>query len=188
MVPHETLCDFQRVDPENGLIQPWLTHGALDEIKTWDLKDKVIWEWGAGLGDLWLKNRCKELHVVERKTEWFLKCMDMDNKSSIFYHFRPCDDCSGEEDVYCSIPEDLKPDVFIIDDAYRYECLVKALNFALDEIKPCTIIVDNWQQDRVFICPAAEQLMQTYNGQFFIQPDHKDHEGRPWCTAIWKFI
>jgi len=54
----------QRIDKENGLVECWFTWGALDAIKKKDLSDKIVWMFGAGLGDVWLSKRCKELHVV----------------------------------------------------------------------------------------------------------------------------
>lgn len=177
------LCEFQIIDPSNGLVMPWLTHPALDQISKWDMSDKIVWMWGAGRGDFWLAKRCKQLHVVERVSLWIIdnKMNDLYTScGNILYYYRSCNEGCGDENMYCEIPEAIKPDIFIVDDAYRYECILKAL-----EYKPCTLIVDNWQQDYVFICPAAEDVMKDYEGQFYVQPDHKNHEGRPWTTAIW---
>jgi hypothetical protein len=171
----------QRIDPENGLIECWFTHGALDEIKKMDLSDKVVWMWGAGMGDRWLKNMCKELHIVERTHDWL-----GDQVGGIRYYHRPCNEGSGAQDMYCEIPEGVNPDVFIVDDAYRYECIVKVLECSKKGQKDIILIVDNWQQDYVFICPSAEEILKKYKGKFFVQPDHKDHEGHPWQTAIWE--
>lgn len=168
----------QRIDLENGLVESWFTHGALDEIKKHDLSDKVIWMWGAGMGDAWLAKRCKELHIVERDHNWLIN-----QAIGVKYYHRPCNEGSGSQDMYCEIPPDVRPDVFIVDDAYRYEAILKAL-----EYKPCTLIVDNWQQDYVFICPSAEDALKDYNRRLFIQADHTDHEGRPWCTAMFEIV
>ena len=54
----------QRLDPENGLVECWFTHGALDEIKSMDLSDKNILMFGAGKGDYWLAKRCKKLYDI----------------------------------------------------------------------------------------------------------------------------
>lgn len=176
---NQELCFGQKIDPATGYVMPWFTHGALDEIAETDWSDKVVWQWGAGLGDTWIAKKCKRLYSVERNPEWIIKARSIGHSENIEYIHRSCNDCSGMQDYYCEIPEDIRPDIFIVDDAYRYECIVKAL-----EYKPCILIVDNWQQDFVFICPAAEEALKDYEGKFFIQPDHKDHEGRPWQTAI----
>lgn len=174
----------QRIDPENGHVESWFTHGALDAIKKMDLSDKVIWMWGAGMGDLWLSKRCKKLYIVERIEEWIIKNIDLqaaNGVSNITYIYRPCNEGSGAQDMYCEIPEGVRPDVFIVDDAYRYECILEALKH-----KPCTLIVDNFMQDYVFICPSAVEVLKDYEGECFIQKDHTDHEGSPWQTCIWE--
>jgi len=113
---------------ENGLVQPWFTHGALDVIKEMYLWDKIVWMFGAGYGDTWLAKRCKELHVVERNAEWIYKAQELavpNGVTNIYYHHRPCNDCSGMDKDYCEIP--IKVDVVINDDAYRYEVIEKPI-------------------------------------------------------------
>lgn len=170
---------------DNGLIMPWLTHGALDAIKKMDLSDKIIWMWGAGMGDCWLAKRCKELHIVERVDEWIYKSQSLLAANGVFnvrYYHRPCNEGSGAQDMYCEIPEGVKPDVFLVDDAYRFECILKAI-----EMKPCTLIVDNWQQSYVFMCPAADEELKDYASHIFEQADHVDNDGiNKWKTGIWE--
>lgn len=173
----------QRIDPQNGLVELWLTHDSLDRIKGMDLSDKSVLMYGAGLGDAWLAKRCKKLFVIERNPEWIIKAsqaVGLNGINNIEYISRPCNDCSGHDEFYTAMPEGCEPDVVINDDSYRYEVIVKALTLK----RPLTLIVDNWQQDYVFICPAAEELLKDFKQELHIQADHKDHEGRPWCTAI----
>jgi hypothetical protein len=169
----------QRID--NGLIECWFTHGALDWIKQQNFSDKIIWMFGAGLGDVWLAKRCKELHVVERSSEWLSKCVEnkVNNKAdNLTYHFRPCNDCSGMDEMYCEIP--IYVDVVIDDDAYRYEVIEKALTLK----RPLILIVDNWMQDYVFYCPKGEELLKNFEQKIFPCTTHTDHEGNCWKTAI----
>lgn len=169
----------QRIDPENGLCECWFTHGALDEIKSMDLSDKIVVMYGAGRGDLWLAKRCKKLYVIERDIDWYNTCQ-LNNDGSITYVFRPCTDCNGHDEFYTAMPEGVEPDVVIVDDAYRYECIVKALTLK----RPLILIVDNWMQDFVFICPAAEEILQPFEKHIHLQADHRDHNGMPWKTLI----
>ena len=171
----------QRIDPKNNLVECWFTHGALDEIKGMDLSDKVVWMFGAGKGDLWLSKRCKELHVVERNGDWLNSCVSIkeSNKAdNLFYYYRPCNDSSGEDEMYCEIP--IKVDVVINDDAHRYEVIEKALTLP----RPLVLITDNWMQDYVFLCPKGEELLKGFEHNIYPQLDHKDHEGNCWKTAI----
>lgn len=171
----------QRIDPENYLIEPWFTHGALDEIKAMDLSDKVILMYGAGLGDVWLSKRCKKLYVIERNPEWYNTCQ-LQNDGSISYVFRPCNEGDpAMYDYYTSIPEGVEPEVIIVDDIMRYECLVLATMLK----RPLIVICDNWMQSYVFMCPAGVELMKDFKQNIHEQKDHLDNDGiNKWKTAI----
>ena len=177
----------QRIDPETNLVESWFTHGALDSIKEMDLSDKVVWMWGAGMGDAWLSRRCKKLYIVERVQEWIYKNIELlaaNGVTNVEYIHRPCDDCSGHDAMYCDIPEGIDADVIIVDDAYRYECIVKAIEYSKTRFQGIILIVDNWQQDYVFLCPAAEELLKDVQKKIYLQADHTDHSGKPWQTLI----
>lgn len=180
------LCFGQRVDPANGMVQPWFTHGALDELAKMDLSDKVILQYGAGQGDAWLAKRCKKLHCIERRLEWAAfsrsKCSEagIDN---VEYHLRPCNDSDGKADFYTQFPEGVTPDIIINDDAYRTEVCFKAIEY-FKANGGGVLICDNWWQDRVWKSPAAIEALLPFNKNIHLQADHKDHEGDPWKTAI----
>lgn len=171
----------QRTDETNGLVECWFTHGALDWIKQQDWSDKIVWMFGAGLGDVWLSKRCKELHVVERNAEWIYKAQELaapNGVNNLFYYHRPCNDCSGMDKKYCEIP--IKVDVVINDDAYRFEVIEKALTLP----RPLILITDNWMQDYVFLCPKGEELLKNFDQKIYPQVDHENHSGNCWKTAI----
>jgi hypothetical protein len=178
----------QRIDPKTGMVEPWFTHGALDRIKSMDLSDKEILMYGAGLGDAYLAKRCKYLISIERNPEWGAKADTLAINNSITNYlplYRPCNDCSGMDAYYTEFPKEMQePDVIIVDDAYRYECIVKAVEYAKSVDKDVILVVDNWQQDYVFICPAAEELLKDRPIEIHRQQDHKDHSGKPWQTLI----
>lgn len=176
--------EWQKIDPDNGLVMPWYTHPALDEIKNWHLKDKTVLEYGAGASTIWWGDKCKSVFSIEANKEWFEKVGEAVKASNGFIalEYRDCNEGDQTKiDFYTQIPDWIEPDIVVVDGILRYECILKALTLP----RPLTLIVDNWQQDYVFICPAAEEVMKDYAGQLFIQPDHKNHEGRPWTTAIW---
>lgn len=181
------LCDFQRFDPTNNLVEPWLTHPALDVIKSWDLADKKVLEWGSGLGTAWWADKCEYVMAIEADAKWFadvahlISEYGLRTKTQLIY--RNCNEGDQTKvDFYTDIPAHYQPDIVVVDGILRYECILKALSLP----RPLTLIVDNWQQDYVFICPAAEKALEGFTGNLYIQPDHKDHEGRPWQTGIWK--
>lgn len=175
----------QRIDPSNGLIEPWLTNPAMDVIKQWDLKNKEVWEWGGGMSTIWWASKCKRVITIEANNQWFqtiegqVKHWGLKNVVLVPRNVNEGD--QSRIDEYTWIPDMYRPDIVVVDGILRYECILKALTLP----RPLTLIVDNWQQDYVFICPAAEEALKKYKGEFYIQPDHTNHEGHPWCTAIW---
>jgi hypothetical protein len=180
----------QRIDPENGLVELWLTHGALDWVKQQDWSGKIVWMFGAGLGDVWLSKRCKELHVVERNAEWIYKQQELavpNGVDNLFYYHRPCNDCSGMDKEYCDIP--IGVDVIINDDAYRTEVCIVAVDYFMKRNihghGGGVLICDNWIQSYVWISPKAEETMKPFRLEVFEQADHADNDGvNKWKTAI----
>lgn len=180
------LCFGQRVDPANGLVQPWFTHAALDQIAAMDLSQKIIIQFGAGLGDAWLGKRCKMLYCVERNLEWAAlsrnNCRDA-GVENVQYLYRPCNDSDGKADFYIALVPDVKFDIIISDDAYRTEVCQMAVDYFQNNTGGI-LICDNWWQDFVWKSPMAIKLLEPFEKNIHLQPDHKDHEGDPWKTAI----
>lgn len=180
------LSDFQRFDPTNNLVEPWLTHPALDVIKSWNLADKKVLEWGSGLSTAWWGDKCLHVVAIEANQTWLKEVYDLlreKNLKNVDLWFRNVNEGDQTKvDFYTDIPAYYQPDIVVVDGILRYECIQKALTLP----RPLTLIVDNWQQDYVFICPAAEDLLKDFEGEIYLQKDHKDHSGRPWQTGIWK--
>jgi hypothetical protein len=178
--PPGRLIEGQRLDSTDGLVQPWFTHGALDEIQEWDLREKVVLEWGGGCSTLWWGKRCRHVFTIETSLEW---CEWISAQAvalsivniSIFHRA-----ITVAPEVYLEIPEDCAPDIVVIDGWIRLACLRKALALP----RPIAVIFDNWQQDGSFISPEAEGLMKPFLGMSYPQM-HPAHEQHPWQTAIW---
>lgn len=173
----------QRRDKRTGEVQPWYTHPALDVLETWDLTGKVVLEWGGGHSTLWWARRAKHVFTIEGDPAWgdFIRQGGAPNVTLI-------DKTLSGEDIrlhpahYTTIPPGCTTDVVAIDDNHRTACLKAALGLP----RPFVLIIDNWQQDYVYLDAEAAALMAPFRGRFFIQGDHRDHEGRPWQTAIWE--
>jgi hypothetical protein len=183
------LSDFQRFDPTNNLVEPWLTHGALDVIKSWGLADKEVLEWGSGLGTIWWADKCKFVISIEANLQWFASVNKLleehgkQEKAQLLY--RNCNEGDQAKiDFYTEVPKWFEPNIVVVDGILRYECILKALTFP----RPLKLIVDNWQQDYIFICPAAEKALESFKSEIYVQPDHTNHEGRPLATAIFEII
>lgn len=181
---NQELCFGQKIDPENGLIQPWLTHGALDQISKMNLSEKVIWMFGAGMGDIWLAKRCKTLYVVERNQEWLTACTifkEANKVDNLHYNYRPCNDSDGQAEYYTELQDGIA--IIINDDAYRTEVCQVAVDY-FKEGGGGILICDNYWQDFVWKSPKAIEILEPFRKNIYLQEDHKDHEGDGWKTAI----
>ena len=180
------LCFGQRYDTELGILEPWYTNPAMDKIKTWDLKDKVVVEWGGGASTVWWAMKAKEVWSADHNQEWFnktsqeLKERALFHKAVIGLYETHEGDQSIMRDHYVMCYPNVKPDICIVDGIHRFECA----EYAVKVLKPEILIIDNHQQDYVFMCPKLDELLEGVRMERYIQPDHTDHEGNPWATAI----
>lgn len=186
MIDTNNLCFGQRIDEKFGILEPWYTHGALDRINTWDLQDKVVIEWGGGASTLWWAVKSKVVYSVDHSNEWVYKVREwllgrnLEDKSEIRFVQTHEGDHSEKRNEYVGCYPNIKPDICIVDGIHRYECA----EYAVKVLKPEILIVDNHQQDYVFMCPALDELLKGVKMDRFIQQDHKEHSGNPWATAI----
>ena len=44
------------------------------------------------------------------------------------------------------------------------------------------MVIDNLDQDYVWISPKAMELIEPYESEVFIQQNHINYEGKPWNT------
>jgi hypothetical protein len=178
--PSGSLPDGRRLDLANGLVQPWFTHAALDEIQEWDLREKVVLEWGGGWSTLWWGHNCRHVFTIETSREW---CNWISDRAialgleNISISHRPL---SAATEVYLALPRGCAPDIVVIDGYRRLACLKKVLTLP----RPITLIFDNWQQEGAFISPEAVVLMKPFLGTSYPQM-HPAHERHPWQSAIW---
>lgn len=184
-----SLVEWQRIDPENGLVEPWLTWPFMDWVKGEDWSDKNVIMFGAGLGDAWLAKKCKYLTVVERNEDWLVKAAEYagNNGSFVNYLHRPCNDSDGKAEYYCQIPDDRSYDVIINDDAYRTELCQVAIDYFIQKKDGGIFVCDNFNQDFVWRSPKAIEIMSPYSEKevAFYQPGHINHEGNSWNTRFW---
>lgn len=182
------LVEWQRIDPSNGLIEPWWTWPFMDVLKSCDLS-KLTWlEFGAGRGTAWLRSRCGHVDSIETDPEWAAQA-DLDCRRSRLMNgyingAHLCDGVPRDMPMYFTlIPEGVQYDAISVDGIFRNECL----EWALSHFRGLggLLIADNWQQDYVWISPAAEKLMEPYEAHRFYQPGHNHHEGKPWNTTYW---
>lgn len=183
------LVEWQIIDQSNGLVFPWFTHGMLHELRTWDLKETVVLETGAGRSTAWWRKECPWVDTLEANDMWAHDAAyDCSSKglTNGQIHFKQINDgVEGGWDKYRAlIPKIMSYDMIIVDGIYRTEMMFWAVDH-LEKNNGGILIADNWQQDFVWVSPAAEEAVAAYNIHRYPQEGHTNHEGRCWNTSYW---
>lgn len=177
MIDLNACNEWQHRCTETGLVLPWYTKSFLDELVTWDLKDKVVFEYGAGASTLWWNKKAKHVFTVESNEPYFEALIKHIGHQSVMM-YTP----TKEDYINYSTVHPCKWDIVIVDGepiAWRDEC-VKA---AIPHMKPGSkLIIDNWMQPSVGWIPSGEtqQLLSQYPVKVYPQEGHPD-----WKTAVW---
>lgn len=172
---------YQIIDPKLNLIYPWYTKPFLDILETWNLSQKIIFEFGIGYSTVWFANHCKYLYGVDNNLQWinetkeYLTKLNLRNKAQLFYA-HASEENQQSIDAYLYKIEKMfeQPDIIVIDGIFRDECIPAAIK----QIKNHGIIIcDNWMQEEVWVCKTPE-LLTKFEHHIFKQ------EGHPhWQTA-----
>lgn len=177
MIDLQQKTEWQFVDEETGLLFPWLTKSCLDEIVTWDLKDKKLFEFGLGASTVYWSRKCKEVYGVESNEEYFdaVRQYFKDNDSGCFvrieYSYSPTNYTHGV--IILNAPYD----IIVIDGILREECVP----VALECLKPGgRLIYDNWLQPSVEVqSEETQKLLLSLPHKIYSQEGHPD-----WKTLI----
>lgn len=185
-----------QITDEAGMIMPYFTHPFLDILKTWNLSESRIFEWGSGYSTLWFARHCKSIVSVEHSEYWAkalrVYAVTMNGQGagnyvtaahpSIVHIPTPSNDINngGVTHDYCHFVNryDFLFDIVIVDGIYRNQCVMNALKM----IKPGGILIyDNWKQASCDIdVSPIEEMLSRYEHYSFKQPDHPD-----WRTDYW---
>lgn len=180
MIDLNATNEWQHRDPTTGLVFPWYTKSFLDELVTWDIKDKVVFEYGAGASTLWWNKKAKHVFTVESNEQYFEALIKHIGHQSVMMYAPTRADYINYSTVH-----PCKWDIVIVDGepiAWRDDC-VKA---AIPHMKPGgRLIIDNWLQPSVGWMPSEEtqQLLSQYPVQVYPQEGHPD-----WKTAVWTIL
>lgn len=182
----QTLVEWQKPAP-NGLVYPWWTHPLLDVLEQADFSRSTWLEFGAGRGTAWLRSKCRWVDTIETSDQWAadvdLECREHGLLNGSIHGQHLHDGVSEHMAPYFAMIPDRQYDVISVDGIFRDECL----QWALDHFKGRggLLIVDNLDQDYVWISEKAMELMKGYPCEIYYQPFHIHHEGRPWNTRLY---
>jgi len=173
--------EWQRYDPETGLLFPWLVSSFLDELKTWDLSDKIVLEIGMGSSTLWWDKKSAMVAAFDMNKDWYFAVtekMDLSRSMS----FLPAEGkiVEGMQHVlpHCAF------DIAIIDCEpveWRDKCVQPVLSCLKSNSK---LIIDNWDQPSVWVPnDKTRELLSPYPCKIYSQEGHAD-----WKTAVFDVI
>jgi hypothetical protein len=172
--------EWQHRCNETGLVFPWYTKSFLDELVTWDLADKVVFEYGAGASTLWWHKKCQAVYGAESNKEWFMQVVKATKGGGCITLLE------NKEDYIKAARQFVRLyDIVVVDGEpiqWRDDCIPYALAY----LKPGgKLIIDNWMQDSVGWLPSGETkaLLAPYPCDIFKQEGHPD-----WKTAVFTKI
>lgn len=157
-----------------GILFPWYTKSFLDELVTWDLKDKVVFEYGAGASTLWWDKKAKRVFAVESNMQYLEAVRAKVDEMGIYYA------CTKETYLKFISKPGIQFDIVVVDGEpveWRDECVERALKY----LKPGgKLIIDNWLQPSVWMAnEEMQQLLSQYPVKVYRQGNHID-----WQTAV----
>lgn len=154
---------------------PWYTKPCLDEIATWDLKGKKVFEYGMGASSLWWAAKGAIVRGVDSDEDYCAVLWEheysLNNKIGAAYFTNP------KEYVNHIYVIGKESDIVIIDGIERDECVAPSLEC----LKPGGILlIDNWNQPSVWIANEENQkILLSLEHKVWKQKGHDD-----WQTVI----
>lgn len=128
-VIRESAVDF------NGTPLPWYTYPTIEYLKSFDLSDKIVFEWGCGNSSHFWATRCKEVFSCESDERWYDRVVVRKAKNQEIFL------CKDEGSYVKQIEKlDSRFDIVVIDGKFRKSCAEKAIDYLNDG---GIIILDN---------------------------------------------
>lgn len=170
--------EWQHRDPETGLVFPWYTKSFLDELVTWELKDKTVFEYGAGASTVWWARKAREAYGVESNADYHAAVVNATGPKALVILPLEINESwyANSIKVCCE-----QFDIIIIDGEpieWRDDCVKPAI----DCLKPGgKLIIDNWMQDSVGWLPSEEtqRIVTALPHVIYSQDGHPD-----WKTLV----
>lgn len=151
---------------DGNLIMPWYTLPCLQWLKTLNVSQWNVFEYGCGYSTIWWRLNCKEVISVDSDESWAksMVVLFLDYKNS--YVESPS---FGFDSPYNCI---------VVDGLYREDCVKYSIDFLKQN---GYLIIDNWGQEDFppDACERTLELLKDWPYQIFKQPNHSN-----WTTAV----
>jgi hypothetical protein len=169
---------------------PWYTFPCLDYLKSIDIKQWEVFEWGGGCSTVWYSFNCAHVDCLETNPDWSNKIINyltMNKKVNFSIDVIEVPPSANvphpNKDAYLGYLQTKNKmyDVIAIDGSYRNECISISLPF----IKPGGLLIfDNYEQETSgYPVLPNKYLLEQYPVQVFTQPG-RDY----WKTAVWNIV
>ena len=114
---------------------PWFTFSAIQYLESFDLSERVIFEYGSGFSTRYWTSRCKWVYTVESDRKWYDKIAN-DNflNLNLYFEDNPARFAKSIVDI------EIKFDIIVIDAENRMDCAKVAIDCLKDG---GIIILDN---------------------------------------------
>ncbi|MHC4106363.1 MAG: SAM-dependent methyltransferase, partial [Planctomycetota bacterium] len=119
----------------NGEPLPWYTYPTIEYLKSLDLRDKIVFEWGCGNSSHFWATRCKQVFSCESDERWYDRVVGKKAKNQEIFL------CKDEDSYVKQIEQlDSRFDIVVIDGKFRKSCAEQAIDYLNDG---GIIILDN---------------------------------------------
>jgi predicted O-methyltransferase YrrM len=149
---------------------PWFTLPTLEWLKSIDISQWKVFEYGAGYSTVWFRLNCKEVISIDSNEAWAQAMLAWfeDDKTKYIHSI-------ANEKTYGELY-----DLIVVDGSWREECV----NYCLDFLKPGGyLIIDNFGQED-YPQDAVDRtlkLLEDWPVEVHKQPNHSK-----WCTAVFQ--
>jgi len=145
---------------KQGQPVPWFTFPAIEYLTQFDLKGKLVYEWGSGYSSLFFARKGCIVHSIEHDKDWVEEVQSKLLPNQHVYLKEPT-----VEDYVNSIESlNLKYDIILIDGGlFRYECAQIASKYLADG---GMIILDNsdWFKNSAKLLRNEDYIQIDFHG------------------------
>ena len=136
---------------------PWFTYPAIEALKTWNLSQKTVLEYGSGYSTLFWANRVKSVVSIEHNPDWYHKVSNM-IPENVDIRLRALE----------TYPEiDGQFDIIVIDGYAQARMRYRCANASLQYLKPNgMVILDNsdWLPATCLFLRQAGLIQMDFSG------------------------